>query len=85
LARHPGIERIDLLKVDVEGAELDVLEGLDDEDWDRVDQIVLELQDADGLADKVVAILSEHGFEVAVETAATLAHLDYRTLYAIRR
>lgn len=84
LARRPDIERIDLLKVDVEGAELDVLEGLDDEDWDRVDQIALELQDTDGLADKVITILTKHGFEVAVETPATLAHLDYRTLYATR-
>lgn len=85
LARHAGNERIDLLKVDVEGAELDVLEGVDAKDWDRIDQIALELQDTDGLADKIVAMLAEHGFEVAVETPATLAHLDYRTLYATRR
>ena len=84
LARYPDIDRIDLLKVDVEGAELDVLEGLDDNDWDRVAQIALELQDVDGMADKVGAMLAEHGFDVAVETPATLAHLDYRTLYATR-
>jgi FkbM family methyltransferase len=85
LARRPDLERIDLLKVDVEGAELDVLEGVADEDWARIDQIALELQDTDGLADKITALLAEHGFEVAVETPATLAHLDYRTLYATRR
>jgi len=84
LARYPEIERIDLLKVDVEGAELHVLEGLDDSDWARNQQIALELQDVDGMADKVVAMLAEHGFTVAVETPATLAHLDYRTLYATR-
>ena len=36
------LERIDLLKIDVEGAELEVLDGLDESDWHRVRHLVME-------------------------------------------
>ncbi|HEU0302376.1 MAG TPA: FkbM family methyltransferase, partial [Longimicrobium sp.] len=39
--REEGVERIDLLKVDVQKAELDVLRGIADEDWPRIRQIVM--------------------------------------------
>ena len=37
MAEH-DLERIDLLKIDVEGAELDVLRGIRPEDWPRIHQ-----------------------------------------------
>ena len=37
MAEH-DLERIDLLKIDVEGAELDVLRGIRPEDWPRICQ-----------------------------------------------
>lgn len=42
IAEH-HVKRIDLLKIDVEGAELDVLAGLTPEDWARVRQIAMEV------------------------------------------
>ncbi|MEZ0090751.1 FkbM family methyltransferase [Streptacidiphilus sp. EB129] len=84
LARYPGIDRVDLLKVDVEGAELDVLQGIDDADWQRIDQIVLELQDLEGTLDRAMGMLTAHGFSVRTEAPAALAHLDYYTVYAVR-
>jgi len=41
-----AVDCIDLLKVDVEGAEEDVLAGLRDDHWPRVRQLVLEVEDA---------------------------------------
>lgn len=41
-----GVERIDLLKVDVEGAELDVLEGIEERHWPLIRQLVLEVAPA---------------------------------------
>ncbi len=38
-----GIERIDLLKVNVEKSELDVLLGIDSADWPRIRQLVVEV------------------------------------------
>ena len=38
------MERIDLLKVDVEGAEMDVLAGIDDCHWPLVQQLCMEVE-----------------------------------------
>lgn len=39
LMTQHSLERIDLLKIDVEGAELDVLHGIHPEDWPRIHQV----------------------------------------------
>lgn len=41
----PDGSRIDFLKVDVEGEELAVLQGLDESGWQRVQQVVVEVHD----------------------------------------
>lgn len=61
-----GIERIDLLKVDVEGAELEVLDGIDDGTWERIHQVALET----GTGEAAVAAadqLRARGFRVVAE------------------
>ncbi len=40
LIRSHGLARIDLLKIDVEGAELDVLHGIAHEDWRLIRQVI---------------------------------------------
>ena len=76
---------VDLLKIDVEGAELEVMEGLDDADWRRVRQTVIEVQDLDGRLDAVRGILDAQGFEVTVERAANLPEVfRYSMVYARR-
>ena len=60
--REHGIERIDLLKVDVEKGEYDVLAGIEDADWDRIRQVVLEVHDRDGRLEQVRSLLREHGY-----------------------
>ena len=64
------IQRIDLLKVDVEGAEFDVLAGLSDGDWGRIQQLVMEVAPANTEhLSALVRELSGRGFEfVTVET-----------------
>jgi FkbM family methyltransferase len=37
------IDTIDLLKIDVEGNELNVMKGIDDEHWERIRQLVVEI------------------------------------------
>lgn len=41
--REERLERIDLLKVDVEGSELDVLDGIEQEHWPMVRQLAVEV------------------------------------------
>ena len=62
-----GISEIDLLKIDVEGAEWDVLRGIGAGDWPRIRQIVAEVHDEDGRVARVENLLRQHGFAVASE------------------
>lgn len=59
-----SVSRIDLLKVDVEGAELDVLLGLSDEGWKKVRQIVLEGHDKDGRLNELVQLIESRGMKI---------------------
>jgi len=70
--RRFGVDRIDLLKIDVENAEQQVLAGLDPADWMRVRQIVIEVHDTDGRASAIETLLRSRGFEVAAERDRTL-------------
>ncbi|MEV5177249.1 FkbM family methyltransferase [Streptomyces flaveolus] len=58
---------IDLLKVDVEGAEAEVLAGIDAADWPRIGALQLEVADLDGRLAGVERLLRGHGY--AVESA----------------
>ncbi len=60
------LKDIGLLKIDVERAELDVLDGLAEELWPRVQAVAIEVHDIDGALGKVVGILSSRGFGVHV-------------------
>ncbi len=40
---RPGLERIDLLQIDVEGAELEVLHGIEEQHWQRIQQVAMEI------------------------------------------
>ena len=61
------IERVDLLKIDVEGAEWDVLCGIEDGDWPRIGQIVMEVHDQNGRLNQIETRLRARGFSVRCE------------------
>ncbi|HEX8904980.1 MAG TPA: amino acid adenylation domain-containing protein, partial [Longimicrobiaceae bacterium] len=71
--REEGVERIDLLKVDVEKSELEVLAGLEDGDWEKVRTVALEVHDTDGRLARVRALLESRGFRVETSQETTLA------------
>jgi FkbM family methyltransferase len=67
IVQDHGVERIDLLKVDVEGAELDVLAGIDGRHWPLVQQIVMEVEPANKpRLGELVDQLRGHGFSQIV-------------------
>jgi amino acid adenylation domain-containing protein/FkbM family methyltransferase len=82
--RECGVERIDLLKVDAEKSELDVLAGLDEADWPRVRQLVVEVHDRDGRLARLAAQLAGRGFRVETEQDPALAGTGLHTVYAVR-
>ncbi len=79
-----GVARIDLLKVDVEKAEREVLAGLREEDWAKVQQVVIEVHDVAGRLAEMTELLNRHGFVVAVEQDTALEETVLYNLYARR-
>lgn len=67
LAEHEVGSTIDVLKIDVEGAELDVLRGISSSDWCKVQVAVIEVHDKDGNLALVRKILTENGLVNIVE------------------
>ncbi|GAB4815972.1 hypothetical protein N2152v2_003018 [Parachlorella kessleri] len=79
--REQGLQFIDLLKVDVEGCELEVLQGMDDHCWAITHQVVVEVSQVEGRLDAIKQLLRQHGFQVLVEDG----HLGGNALvYALR-
>lgn len=74
---------IDLLKVDVEGAELDVLKGLDDGHWALIRNIVLETMEKSGIRAEIEELLKQKGFVFTIE-GAPWAPEDFYTIKAYR-
>ncbi|WP_369213687.1 FkbM family methyltransferase [Streptomyces flavofungini] len=85
VVREHGLPRIDLLKIDVEKAEAEVLDGIDDSLWPRIEQIVMEVHDIDERLTAVIARLRLLGFDVTTEQDARLARTPCHNVYARRQ
>jgi len=82
-----GSDVVDLVKIDVEGAEESILAGIDDEDWSRLRQFVIEVHDVAGRLDRMSRLLQNRGYRTiqAREDWAIHELLGISTLYAIRQ
>ncbi|MFD7668383.1 FkbM family methyltransferase [Streptomyces sp. NPDC059788] len=76
------LDRIDLLKIDVEKAEADVLAGIDDALWPRIDRIAMEVHDIGGRLRNIVSQLRARGFEVHHDQDPRLAQTPCHNVYA---
>ena len=85
LSEH-GIERVDLLKVDVEGAELAALRGIAEADWPKIRQLLVEVHDVDGRIGAIEAMLRRRGYQVRRQPDRWALHdlLGIATLEAVR-
>lgn len=79
-----AIEVVDLLKVDVERAELEVLSGIDEEDWPRIRQVVAEVHDQGDRVETIHSLLRRRGFNVVVGQDSGMSGTDVHMLYARR-
>jgi hypothetical protein len=61
------IQRVDLLKIDVEGKECAVLAGIRNDHWQLIQQVVVEAHEAHtgmSSAPEIIAVLTGKGFSV---------------------
>ncbi len=84
LADHE-VERIDLLKVDVEKSEPEVFAGIEERDWPKIRQAVVEVHDIGERLRDMEQLLRLHGFIVTVEQEALYRGSDRYNLYAVRQ
>ncbi|GAA0484564.1 FkbM family methyltransferase [Streptomyces stramineus] len=56
---------VDLVKIDVEGAELEVLDGIDDADWPRIRNCVIEVHDSNDRLARMKSLLRGRGMTVS--------------------
>jgi FkbM family methyltransferase len=84
IIREQQVQDIALLKIDVEGSELAVLEGLSKQDWDKIRQVVIEVHDENGALENMLDVFRVRGYHVVVEQAPYLAGSSIYNLYARR-
>lgn len=77
------MDRIDLLKINVEKSELDVLRGLSPSDWPKIRQLVIEVDLQDNVG-PITALLEKQGYEILVEQDPLLRKTELCYVYAIR-
>jgi hypothetical protein len=79
------INRIDLLKIDCEGAEWSVLNGIKEEDWPKIKSLVIEVHDIDHRLEKVKQLLTEKGFcRLHCESEVGLEDTGMFNIFALR-
>ena len=84
IIREEQIERIDLMKVDVQKSEMDVIAGISEDDWPKIKQIVIEVHDLKGRLQQMKDLLEARGYAIVVEQDAHYRDSILYNLYAKR-
>ncbi|HYF03151.1 MAG TPA: FkbM family methyltransferase [Patescibacteria group bacterium] len=86
IIKNENISRIDLMKIDVEGAEFDVLQGIADGDWPKIRQFVIEVHDIDNRVKAMTEFLQSRNYTVVVDQEDWELHklMNIYTMYAHR-
>lgn len=79
------LEKIDLLKVDCEGAELQVLQGIQPADWPKIQKVVAEVYDVDNRLAIIKEMLTNAGFtKITEEKEKGFEETKLINIFAIR-
>jgi len=79
-----AIDRVDLLKIDVEKSEWDVMLGIEADDWQKIRQVVVEVHDVDDRVARIEGLLRAHGFECLISQEEDLKGTGLYQIYAAR-
>lgn len=77
---------IDLVKIDVEGSESDVIEGIAEEHWSRIKQFVVEVHNVNGRVERMKSLFEAKGYRTTVSQEEWEVHklINAYTIYAVR-
>jgi 31-O-methyltransferase len=78
------VDRVDLLKINVEKSEAEVLAGIREEHWGLIRQIALEVYDDGGRLDAVQTLLARQGFTVSAEQEPLLRGTPLYSVFGVR-
>ena len=85
IIRENGLDRIDLLKIDAEKSEWEIIQGIEDQDWRKINQIVMEIHDRSrAMVRRIEELLIDRGYRCTVEHEAALEASGLFSLYARR-
>ena len=76
------IEKIDWLKIDVEKAEMDVLLGIDNDDWPKIKQISIEVHDINNRLHDITEKLMSKGMKVLIGQEPLFQGSDVHYIHA---
>jgi FkbM family methyltransferase len=68
--RKNALDRIDLLKIDAEGCEVDILNGIEADHWSLIQQLAMEVHDEAKLLSTVINIVTANGMKATVDDAS---------------
>jgi amino acid adenylation domain-containing protein/FkbM family methyltransferase len=83
IIRENKIEKIDLLKINVEKSEGDVLKGIEEGHWPLIRQLAVEVHDVGGKLEEITALLERHGYNVTVEQEEVLGDTAFYHVFAV--
>jgi len=80
------ISRIDLLKLDAENAERQVVDGINERDWEKIQQISMEIHTnisgGETLVSYLTNLLESKGFKYELDTHSRFSYVGVHMLYA---
>jgi len=89
IVKENNIEKIDYLKVDAENYERQVLAGILDEDWEKIQQIAMEVHEhiegGENLLEEINELLEKKGFKVTLDKESRFSNMGVHMLYAKKK
>ncbi len=86
IIKENNINTINLLKIDAENYERQVLEGINNKDWDKIQQISMEVHEhikgGENLLKEISDSLKERGFEIGIGKESRETIMGVYMLYA---
>jgi len=85
IIRENHLDKINLLKIDAEKSEFEIIKGIEECDWPKIAQVVIEVHDPSGKVVKEIEdLLTGKGFQCVISQESLLAQSGLFNLYASR-